>query len=99
MTSLSIVPCCIGGCRPIQQRLIVIPSVAWCDWIVLFQSAPVAAAVEADGALICQACSSQFRSKNKLFDHLKKTGHAVIKTVGKPTAPVASETKKGKKKR
>ena len=26
---------------------------------------------------ICNTCQNEFKSKNKLFDHLKKTGHAL----------------------
>ncbi len=28
-------------------------------------------------AHICNTCHNEFRSKNKLFDHLKSTGHAL----------------------
>lgn len=30
--------------------------------------------------ILCNTCSAIFPSKNKLFEHLKKTGHALIKT-------------------
>lgn len=41
---------------------------------------------------ICQVCNSQFPSKNKLFQHIKASGHAVLKDG-------TSSNKKGKSKR
>ncbi|XP_037092420.1 dnaJ homolog subfamily C member 21-like [Pollicipes pollicipes] len=48
--------------------------------------------------IMCQVCRSEFQSKNKLFDHLKKTGHAVLKD-SKAAGAHSTEQKKGKKKR
>ncbi|KAJ3118568.1 hypothetical protein HDU96_000520 [Phlyctochytrium bullatum] len=45
---------------------------------------------ESKEEITCQACSDKFPSRNKLFDHLKETGHA---------APPKKASNKGKKKR
>lgn len=42
---------------------------------------------------LCVVCKTDFPSKNKLFEHLKKTGHAVPL----PQASVAQNMKKGKR--
>ena len=48
---------------------------------------------EESGSPACAQCSGTFPSKNKLFDHLKKTGHAVH------LPPTAGVQESGKKKR
>lgn len=30
--------------------------------------------------LVCEVCNEVLSSRNKLFDHIKKTGHAAIKS-------------------
>jgi DnaJ family protein A protein 5 len=46
--------------------------------------------------LHCAKCKAKFPSKNKLFSHLKSTGHAVY--LGEKEAEVSQTTKKGKRK-
>uniref|UniRef100_A0A8D8PY77 DnaJ homolog subfamily C member 21 n=1 Tax=Cacopsylla melanoneura TaxID=428564 RepID=A0A8D8PY77_9HEMI len=46
---------------------------------------------------LCLACKKNFGSKNKLFNHLKQTGHAVIKNA--PLEETVSSIKGGKKKK
>lgn len=48
---------------------------------------------EADLSQLCAVCQMIFPSKNKLFDHLKKTGHSVPL----PQSSSNTNTKKGKK--
>jgi len=31
------------------------------------------------GTFVCKKCKARFATKNKLFNHLKSTGHAVFK--------------------
>ncbi|ELU15945.1 hypothetical protein CAPTEDRAFT_220238 [Capitella teleta] len=49
----------------------------------------------------CNSCSKSFYSRNKLFDHLKATGHALRvepkQQVSEPTSGKKSRKKKGKK--
>lgn len=33
---------------------------------------------------ICSVCKKEFSSRNKLFDHIKAEGHAIVKTVQQP---------------
>ncbi|KAK2587205.1 hypothetical protein KPH14_002948 [Odynerus spinipes] len=47
--------------------------------------------------LCCLSCAAEFPSKNKLFEHLKTTGHAVVNTNAK--AHISKTTKKSKKKK
>ena len=47
--------------------------------------------------VLCNTCKQSFHSRNKLFDHIKKTGHA-LRVVGENHVE-ESETKKGKKKK
>ncbi|KAF0290279.1 DnaJ subfamily C member 21 [Amphibalanus amphitrite] len=65
------------------------------------QAAPPSEAPDSAAAVLaCEVCRSSFPSKNKLFDHLKKTGHAVIKKAsGKEGAPPAAADKKARRKR
>lgn len=46
---------------------------------------------------LCIACKKSFASKNKLFSHLKQTGHAVVKNT--PLEAPVSESKSIKKKK
>lgn len=46
----------------------------------------------------CITCSCSFPSKNKLFDHLSKSGHAVIVTTNNKNVDKINKTKKGKHK-
>ena len=46
--------------------------------------------------LTCAQCKGSFPSKNKLFDHLKKTGHALYLP---PANGVVQESSKKKKKK
>ncbi|VDN12550.1 unnamed protein product [Dibothriocephalus latus] len=58
------------------------------------KSQPTAAPQE---ACVCKVCSEEFPSKNKLFAHIKESGHAVLKTVA-PTAKAQMRPKKSAKK-
>ncbi|KAM4708226.1 dnaJ homolog subfamily C member 21 [Discoglossus pictus] len=52
---------------------------------------------ESDVPLCCNTCSSEFSTRNKLFTHLKNTGHALA--VNNPTGnTTANRTKKEKRK-
>ncbi|XP_054273459.1 dnaJ homolog subfamily C member 21 [Macrosteles quadrilineatus] len=46
---------------------------------------------------ICKTCNSSFLSKNKLFDHLQKSGHAVL--LGQTAKSNKTDTKAKKKKK
>jgi len=48
------------------------------------------------GDLNCAQCKSTFPSKNKLYNHLKVTGHAVYLPGGKEQEPTSSKSKKKK---
>lgn len=47
----------------------------------------------------CASCASSFSSKNKLFEHLKKTGHSVYLPSKKGSSEVIDDKKKGKGRR
>ena len=53
---------------------------------------------ESGEKLLCAKCKAKFPSKNKLFDHLKSTGHAVYLGNKEPDEVVAPTSKKSKKK-
>jgi len=64
------------------------------------KAAPTPHPEDAAPLLVCQKCASNFKSKNKLFDHLKRTGHALVKPAEGQTGTVsAGQLKKGKQKR
>ena len=45
----------------------------------------------------CSVCSETFETRNKLFDHIKKEGHAALKT-NEPTLPMShNATKRNKR--
>ncbi|XP_070599563.1 dnaJ homolog subfamily C member 21 [Erythrolamprus reginae] len=53
--------------------------------------------VKPEGPLQCVTCSCEFQSRNKLFEHLKTTGHA--KALATPTANAATSSRSKKEKR
>lgn len=58
---------------------------------------------QANASTVCVTCQSQFPSKNKLFDHLKKTGHSVyippnIKNISSNVLTQKGKSKKSSKK-
>ncbi|XP_052776271.1 dnaJ homolog subfamily C member 21-like [Mya arenaria] len=46
----------------------------------------------------CEICGSEFPSRSKLFDHIKETGHARLKTAPTPSENSLKQGKKNKKK-
>ncbi|XP_038599979.1 dnaJ homolog subfamily C member 21 [Tachyglossus aculeatus] len=52
----------------------------------------------ADVPINCTTCSREFPSRNKLFEHLKATGHARACSAPSVNSPAASRTKKEKRK-
>lgn len=54
---------------------------------------------QANASTLCVTCQSQFPSKNKLFDHLKKTGHSVYIPPNIKNISSNVLTQKGKSKR
>ena len=44
----------------------------------------------------CRTCGAEFRSRNRLFKHIKKTGHAIIR---EEEVEVGSTWKKSRKKK
>ncbi|KAL0267764.1 UNVERIFIED_CONTAM: hypothetical protein PYX00_009939 [Menopon gallinae] len=51
-----------------------------------------------DNAHVCAVCKGQFPSKNKLFTHLKSTGHSVYLPTAATAMSVSSKTSQTKKK-
>ncbi|XP_068106414.1 dnaJ homolog subfamily C member 21 [Hyperolius riggenbachi] len=52
---------------------------------------------QSDGPIRCNTCSSEFSTRNKLFSHLKATGHALAVT-NPPANTTASKSKKDRRK-
>ncbi|GIY01014.1 dnaJ subfamily C member 21 [Caerostris extrusa] len=48
---------------------------------------------------ICEKCNQDFKTRNKLFSHLKESGHAVYKTENPKQNSSGGSTKKKKKKK
>ncbi|XP_072272680.1 dnaJ homolog subfamily C member 21 [Pyxicephalus adspersus] len=65
------------------------------------KAAKMAAAQEneeqSDAPILCNTCSSEFPTRNKLFSHLKSTGHALA-TTNPPANTTSSKSKKDKRK-
>ncbi|XP_075943660.1 dnaJ homolog subfamily C member 21 isoform X2 [Anarhichas minor] len=53
--------------------------------------------LETEGSLCCVTCNNEFSTRNKLFDHLKTSGHAIAVSSNAPHSSV-SKSKKDKKK-
>ena len=47
----------------------------------------------------CEVCNKTLPSRNKLFQHIKETGHAMVKPVPAGGNATGSEKKRNKKKR
>lgn len=54
--------------------------------------------VDIDTSHVCVTCKSTFESKNKLFNHIKKTNHGVYLPKEAAPVPTTSNAKKGKRK-
>lgn len=68
------------------------------------QTAPTKVGVAVGGAktgdLSCRVCQNKFQSKNKLFQHLKNSGHAMQLQAGaEPGGGDTNQTAQNKKKR
>ncbi|XP_053557173.1 dnaJ homolog subfamily C member 21 [Bombina bombina] len=61
------------------------------------KSEPTEEQAENDVSLRCNTCSSEFTTRNKLFNHLKTTGHALA--INNPTLYAAANGKSKKEKR
>ena len=48
--------------------------------------------------LCCNVCKKEFQSRNKLFQHIKDTGHAVQLTPSTDRTDINQTRKKGKRK-
>lgn len=53
------------------------------------------------GGLSCHVCRREFQSRNKLFQHIKDTGHAMQQQQlqSTPSVPLVATSKKGRKKK
>ena len=54
-------------------------------------------AASGDPSLLCHKCSREFSSRNKLFQHIKETGHALRTTNNTSSSSAVTPTDFGKK--
>ena len=69
------------------------------DLIVLIRLSHVMCSQVRSTPQLCEVCHKSFRSRNKLFDHIKATGHARRKEPEDPTVTCDDDFGKKRKKK